>query len=56
MCQTCNNTGGIAIDNGWFIEYHPCPSTNCDYDGQAEFERNIAILEEKLKRSERETA
>lgn len=54
MCQTCNNTGGIAIDNGWAIEFRPCPSTNCDYDGRAEFERNIANLESRM--NERDTA
>lgn len=50
MCRTCNDTGGITIDRGWFAEYHPCPSTNCDYDRQASIERNLTILRNLLER------
>lgn len=31
MCKTCNGTGGLAIDNGWYINFAPCPAINCDF-------------------------
>ncbi len=55
MCQTCQDTGGIVISNGWSAEFHPCPDTNCEFDNEAALNRSIAILKSKLERCERET-
>lgn len=52
MCQTCMNEGGFRVDNGWFLEFVPCP----DCDGRVTYERNIKALEERLKQSERGSA
>lgn len=47
MCKTCNNTGGINIDRGWMVEFHPCPDSHCDYQMRT-LDESIAILKSKL--------
>ncbi|WP_185959734.1 hypothetical protein [Lentibacillus cibarius] len=53
MCDTCDNKGGIVVNHGWFAEFKPCPDRNCDFDAEAELNRKIAVLKEKIKLSER---
>lgn len=55
MCKTCNNTGGITINNGWFAEFHLCPDSHCDYEARS-LDESIAILKSKLVECESETA
>lgn len=31
MCKTCNGKGGLAIDNGFYYEFTPCPDSHCDF-------------------------
>ncbi|MFA1821192.1 hypothetical protein ACDX78_13630 [Virgibacillus oceani] len=31
MCKTCNGTGGLAIDNGYYLQFEPCPDSQCDF-------------------------
>lgn len=48
MCKTCNGTGGINIDHGWYVSFNPCPDRHCDFvPDNSDIERLLAELEEK---------
>ncbi|MUV39446.1 hypothetical protein JNUCC1_03324 [Lentibacillus sp. JNUCC-1] len=51
MCQTCNGTGGLAIEHSWGIQFEPCPDTNCDFEvDNSDLERLQAWLDEQKRR------
>lgn len=49
MCKTCKGEGGLAIDNGYWLHFVPCPDTNCDFEYD---DSDIKELEERIKASE----
>ncbi|WP_200411391.1 hypothetical protein [Virgibacillus salexigens] len=52
MCKTCNGTGGLAIDNGYFLEFRPCPDSHCDFvRDDSDLERLKARLEQSMRES-----
>lgn len=56
MCKTCNGTGGINIEHSWGIEFHPCPSTNCDYDREKEVKKMLQYIDYRTAKMKGEIA